>query len=595
MYGGDGGQTVTMVPTRFTWPHGGRHVYLCGSFTRWQETIPMSPVEGAPSVFSTVLNLPPGYHQYKFIVDGEWRHDERQSQMPDPLGNVNNWLLVRDHEPLSMGPAQAAAIAAAAAGPVSPAAAVAAAAAAAGQAVEGPQTQLGLGVGAGVGASMDVDHMEVFHHSMQHLPSAAAVAAGPELGHPHSQPQSQPQPPPQQQVAGVGHNSNVAGGGGGAGGSAHVGGGPTGGAAGVGGGGHSMMADAVSAADAEASRQRISDFLLRHTAYELLPESGKVVALDVALPVKQAFHALYEQGVPAAPLWDSGRQEFVGMLSASDFIAIISQLRAGGASLSEEELETHTIAAWKEEKLAMAHPSDASHTPARRPLISVGPDDSMRRVAELVLQHSVATLPVLHQGPPEGSPPQLLHLASLSGILKCIARHFRHVAGSLPLLSQPLGALPVGTWGHGSGKATGRRHLATLRPNTPLTTALQLLLTEGVSSLPVVDDNGALMDVYARSDITALARDRAYTRLQLDEVSVSQALQYRQDAGATSVTTAAAGVASRCHMCLRSDTLRSVIDRLSLPGVRRLICVEAGSRRVEGIVSLTDIFQFLLA
>lgn len=35
------------------------------------------------------------YHQYKFIVDGDWRHDESQPYMPDPLGNVNNWLFVR--------------------------------------------------------------------------------------------------------------------------------------------------------------------------------------------------------------------------------------------------------------------------------------------------------------------------------------------------------------------------------------------------------------------------------------------------------------------------------------------------------------------
>ena len=38
------------------------------------------------------------YHQYKFIVDGEWRHDEAQPFMPDPLGNVNNWLFVRRHD-----------------------------------------------------------------------------------------------------------------------------------------------------------------------------------------------------------------------------------------------------------------------------------------------------------------------------------------------------------------------------------------------------------------------------------------------------------------------------------------------------------------
>jgi hypothetical protein len=39
---------------------------------------------------------------------------------------------------------------------------------------------------------------------------------------------------------------------------------------------------------------------------------------------------------------------------------------------------------------------------------------------------------------------------------------------------------------------------------TPLTSALQILLDKGVSSLPVVDESGVLLDVYSRSDITML-------------------------------------------------------------------------------------------
>lgn len=50
----------------------------------------------------------------------------------------------------------------------------------------------------------------------------------------------------------------------------------------------------------------------------------------------------------------------------------------------------------------------------------------------------------------------------------------------------------------------------------------------------------------------------------------------------------------RCHMCLRSDPLHKVMERLSKPGVRRLFVVEAGSKRVEGIISLSDIFRFLV-
>ncbi len=40
----------------------------------------------------------------------------------------------------------------------------------------------------------------------------------------------------------------------------------------------------------------------------------------------------------------------------------------------------------------------------------------------------------------------MLHLATLSGVLACLMRHFRASLASLPLLSQPLGSLPLGTW-----------------------------------------------------------------------------------------------------------------------------------------------------
>jgi hypothetical protein len=53
------------------------------------------PTPAGGQVFAVVCNLPPGYHQYKFIVDGEWRHDENQAFIQDPLGNVNNWCAPR--------------------------------------------------------------------------------------------------------------------------------------------------------------------------------------------------------------------------------------------------------------------------------------------------------------------------------------------------------------------------------------------------------------------------------------------------------------------------------------------------------------------
>ncbi|XP_062108595.1 sucrose nonfermenting 4-like protein [Humulus lupulus] len=469
-----------LIPMRFVWPYGGRSVFLSGSFTRWSELVPMTPVEGCPTVFQAIYSLLPGYHQYKFFVDGEWRHDEHQPYVSGEYGVVNTILLATDPSYLS--------------NPVN---------------IPGP--------------NMDVD-TEAFQNLVR-ITDGALTEAVPR----------------------------------------------------------------ISEADLQGSRHRISLFLSSRTVYELLPESGKVVALDVNLPVKQAFHILYEQGIPLAPLWDFTRGQFVGVLSALDFILILRELGNHGSNLTEEELETHTISAWKEGKAYLNGQVDEHGRASPRLLVHGGPYDNLKDVALKILHNEVATVPIINSSAEDGSFPQLLHLASLSGILKCICRYFKHCSNSLPILQLPIGAIRVGTWVPQIGESN-RRPLAMLRPSAPLSSALNLLVEAQVSSIPIVDDNDSLLDIYCRSDITALAKDRAYTHINLNEMTIHQALQLGQDA-----YTPYEPRSQRCQMCLRSDSLHKVMERLASPGVRRLVIVEAGSKRVEGIVSLSDIFRFLLA
>ena len=108
-----------------------------------------------------------------------------------------------------------------------------------------------------------------------------------------------------------------------------------------------MTAAPTQADEPGYTRRRFKDFLTTHTVYELIPESGKVVLLDVELPVRQAFHALHEQGVAAASLWDAQAARVAGIISASDFIHILRRLRksvsSGANPMSEEEMDQHTI------------------------------------------------------------------------------------------------------------------------------------------------------------------------------------------------------------------------------------------------------------
>ena len=83
------------VPHVLRWPHGGKTAYICGSFTHWQK-VPMHWQQvGAAGEWVKMLDLTPGTHQYKFIIDGQWRHDHTAPTVLDNLGNVNNCTQVQ--------------------------------------------------------------------------------------------------------------------------------------------------------------------------------------------------------------------------------------------------------------------------------------------------------------------------------------------------------------------------------------------------------------------------------------------------------------------------------------------------------------------
>ncbi|KAI4489586.1 hypothetical protein M0802_011023 [Mischocyttarus mexicanus] len=80
-----------VLPTVFKWEGGGKQVYISGTFTGWK-TLPMVKSHGD---FVTIIDLPEGEHQYKFYVDGEWRHDPGLKIIDNGMGSKNNLVAVR--------------------------------------------------------------------------------------------------------------------------------------------------------------------------------------------------------------------------------------------------------------------------------------------------------------------------------------------------------------------------------------------------------------------------------------------------------------------------------------------------------------------
>lgn len=53
--------------------------------------------------FTTIQYLPAGVHQYKFIVDGKWRHAPDQPMAADTDGLLNNCMEIRKPPPTHDG------------------------------------------------------------------------------------------------------------------------------------------------------------------------------------------------------------------------------------------------------------------------------------------------------------------------------------------------------------------------------------------------------------------------------------------------------------------------------------------------------------
>ncbi len=54
-------------------------VMLLGDFTRWQQS-PIAMRQGAAGLWQAEVDLAPGTHQYRYLVDGQWQDDPQCRQ-----------------------------------------------------------------------------------------------------------------------------------------------------------------------------------------------------------------------------------------------------------------------------------------------------------------------------------------------------------------------------------------------------------------------------------------------------------------------------------------------------------------------------------
>ncbi|XP_029450511.1 5'-AMP-activated protein kinase subunit gamma-1 isoform X2 [Rhinatrema bivittatum] len=292
-------------------------------------------------------------------------------------------------------------------------------------------------------------------------------------------------------------------------------------------------------------------FMKSHRCYDLIPTSSKLVVFDTSLQVKKAFFALVTNGVRAAPLWDSKKQGFVGMLTITDFINILH--RYYKSSLVQiYELEEHKIETWREVYLQDSF----------KPLVCISPSASLFDAVSSLIKNKIHRLPVID--PDTGN---TLYILTHKRILKFLKLFIADLAKPA-FLCKPLEEMNIGTY----------NNIALVRTTTPVYVALGIFVQQRVSALPVVDESGRVVDIYSKFDVINLAAEKTYNNL---DVTVTKALQHRSQ------------YFEGVLKCFKHETLETIINRLVEAEVHRLVVVDENDV-VKGIVSLSDILQALV-
>ncbi|KAL9939034.1 hypothetical protein V8E36_001847 [Tilletia maclaganii] len=312
-----------------------------------------------------------------------------------------------------------------------------------------------------------------------------------------------------------------------------------------------------------ASLEAIRDFLRERSSYDVLPVSFRVVVLDTKLVVKPALDVLWQAGIISAPLWHStsvpppldldaeqegaaesandganGREApapivppaaeaasegiripstgdlpsskikpgFAGMLTVNDIIHLIQYYYKFHASydIAAKDLEHFRLESLRDIEQALQVPQP--------PLLSIDPLRPLYQACQLLVKTHARRLPLLDYDETTGVE-TVVSVLTQYRVLKFICMNCRETGG----LHRSIKSCGLGTY-------VDQVQIATATLDTTVFDVVHIFSEKGISAVPIVDEDGFVVDMYETVDVITLVRTGAYTALDL---TIRQALERR--------------------------------------------------------------------
>ncbi|KAF2670303.1 CBS-domain-containing protein [Microthyrium microscopicum] len=302
-----------------------------------------------------------------------------------------------------------------------------------------------------------------------------------------------------------------------------------------------------------AGLRQIRGFLKVRTSYDVLPISYRLIMLDTALLVKASLNVMIQNGIVSAPLWDSRTSTFAGLITSHDYINVVQYYWQNPGALAQ--IDQFRLDALPEiEKAIGAEPMET---------ISIHPDRPLYEACRRMLESRARRIPLVDIDD-QTKRAMVVSVITQYRILKFIAVN----VNSTYQLIKPLKMLNIGTFGD----------LATATMDTPVIDVIHMLVKKNISSVPIIDKNGILLNIFEAVDVITVIKGGIYDDLQ---ITVGEALLKRPEDFA--------GI----HTCSIWDHLGTILDTIRKSRVHRFIIVDPKGR-LQGVLTLSDILTYIL-
>ncbi|KAK5791391.1 hypothetical protein VI817_006700 [Penicillium citrinum] len=337
----------------------------------------------------------------------------------------------------------------------------------------------------------------------------------------------------------------------------------------------------------------IRNFLKVRTSYDVLPLSFRLIIFDTSLSVKESLNILIQNGksssnlwfffylcsllrecpvetaqgcdvlepggggggtgIVSAPLWDSKASKFAGLLTTSDYINVIQYYFQNPAALDQIDQFRLDSLREVEKALGVAPPET----------ISIDPERPLYEACRRMLESRARRIPLVTNDS-QTDRSHVLSVITQYRILKFVAVN----VSDTQKLRRPLGELLLGTYDN----------IATASMDTPVIDVIHILVERSISSVPILNSEGVVYNVFESVDVIALIRGGVYDDLSL---TVGEVLKKRSPDFP--------GI----YTCSLNDGLDTIFDTIRKSRVHRLVVVDEYFK-LKGVITLSDILHYIL-